>query len=129
MCMKGGKSPGHDGFSIEHLKFAGVHLPRVLATFFTLCVNHSYLPSEMLRAVVVPIVKNKTGDIPDQADYRPISSATVIAKVLDDLLDRQLDNWVTLHDAQFGFRPGLSTECAISCLYCTKKKSIINYVY
>ncbi|KAJ8704314.1 hypothetical protein PYW08_013038 [Mythimna loreyi] len=111
MSMKGGKSPGHDGFSIEHLKFAGVHLPRVLTTFFTLCVSHSYLLSEMLRTVVVPIVKNKTGDISDQANYRPISLASVIAKVLDGLLDRQLDNWVTLHDAQFGFRPGLSTVC------------------
>ncbi|XP_047040219.1 uncharacterized protein LOC124644750 [Helicoverpa zea] len=26
--MVGGKSPGHDGLSIEHLKHAGVHLPR-----------------------------------------------------------------------------------------------------
>ncbi|KAJ8719652.1 hypothetical protein PYW08_011827 [Mythimna loreyi] len=49
VSMKGGKSPGHDGFSIEHLKFTGVHLPRVLTTFFTLCVSHSYLLSEMLR--------------------------------------------------------------------------------
>lgn len=26
--MVRGKSPGHDGLSIEHLKYAGVHLPR-----------------------------------------------------------------------------------------------------
>lgn len=70
----------------------------------------------MLKTIVVPVVKNKTGDVSDKANYRPISLATVIAKVLDGLLDKELDKWITVHDAQFGFRPGLSTESAILCL-------------
>ncbi|CAG9131271.1 unnamed protein product [Plutella xylostella] len=37
-----GKSPGHDGLSIEHLQYAGPHISRVLAMFFTLCVRHLY---------------------------------------------------------------------------------------
>lgn len=112
--MSGGKSPGHDGLSIEHLRFAGVHLPRVLSMFFALCLNHSYLPYDLMKTIVVPIVKNKTGDISDRGNYRPISLATVIAKVLDGLLDSRLENHLNLHDAQFGFRPGLSTESAIA---------------
>lgn len=42
--MACGKSPGHDGLGVEHLRHAGVHLPRVLAMFFAICVNRSYLP-------------------------------------------------------------------------------------
>jgi hypothetical protein len=114
--MSGGKSPGHDGLSIEHLKYAGPHLPRVLAMFYSLCVGHSYLPADMMRTVVVPIVKNKTGDISDHNNYRPISLATVMAKVLDSLLNAQLDRYLRIHDNQFGFRQGLSTETAILCL-------------
>lgn len=34
--MERGKSPGHDGLSIEHLRYAGRHLPRVLALLFNL---------------------------------------------------------------------------------------------
>nr|XP_037868954.1 uncharacterized protein LOC119628917 [Bombyx mori] len=45
----------------------------------------SYLPEEMLKNVVVPIVKNRTGDICDKTNYRPISLATIIAKVLDNI--------------------------------------------
>ncbi|PZC82751.1 hypothetical protein B5X24_HaOG209849 [Helicoverpa armigera] len=67
----------------------------------------------MLRTIVVPILKNKTGDISDPANYRPISLATIIAKILDSLLDNRLDNWLSIHDAQFGFKPRLSTESAI----------------
>lgn len=114
--MSRGKSPGHDGLSIEHLKYAGPHLPRVLAMFFSCCVSHEYLPSQMTRTIVVPIVKNKTGDIANVDNYRPISLATVISKVLDSLLNRQLNNHVILHDNQFGFRAGLSTESAILSL-------------
>jgi exonuclease III len=114
--MQRGKSPGHDGLSIEHLKHAGKHLPRVLAMLYTLCLSHTHLPRQLTRTVVVPIVKNKTGDLSDPNNYRPISLATILAKVLDSLLNAQLCKHINLHDAQFGFRPELSTECAILCL-------------
>ncbi|XP_061729061.1 uncharacterized protein LOC133533986 [Cydia pomonella] len=114
--MQRGKSPGHDGLSIEHLKYAGQCLPHVLAMFFSLCISHAYLPEQLMKTVVVPLVKNRTGDIADFANYRPISLATVIAKVLDSLLDEHLSTHVRIHDAQFGFRAGLSTESAILCL-------------
>ncbi|XP_026325415.1 uncharacterized protein LOC113234330 [Hyposmocoma kahamanoa] len=48
--------------------------------FFTLCLRHSYLPEPLMRTVVVPITKNKTGDVSDTANYRPISLATIMAK-------------------------------------------------
>ncbi|KAG7294937.1 hypothetical protein JYU34_022671 [Plutella xylostella] len=126
--MTGGKSPGHDGLSVEHLKYAGVHLPRVLALLFTMCISHSYLPEDLTKTIVVPIVKNRTGDISDRGNYRPISLATIVAKVLDGLLDSCLQKHLNLHDAQFGFRSGLSTESAILSLkhavqYYTKRST------
>ncbi|XP_026746102.1 uncharacterized protein LOC113507447 [Trichoplusia ni] len=83
--MVKGKSPGHDGLSIEHLK---------------------------------------SGDASDISNYRPISLATIVAKVLDSLLDQHLNKHINLHDQQFGFRTGLSTESAIMCL----KETVQYYV-
>ncbi|KAL0870260.1 hypothetical protein ABMA27_005292 [Loxostege sticticalis] len=119
--MSKGKSPGHDGLSIEHLRHAGVHLPRVLALLFNMCLVHSYLPAELMKTIVVPIIKNKTGDISDRSNYRPISLATVIAKVLDRVLNSQLEDVLSLHDGQHGFKRGLSTESAILSLKHTVK--------
>lgn len=116
MSMKRGKSPGHDGLSVEHLRHAGVHLPRVLGMLYNLCIGHGFLPDAMTMTVVVPVIKNRTGDAADRTNYRPISLATITAKVLDGLLDTQLSKSVNIHDAQFGFRPELSTESAILCL-------------
>lgn len=79
---------------------------------FTFCIWHSYLPEAMIRTIVVPIPKNKTGDASELSNYRPISLATVIAKVLDGIIDIQLGQHLQIHDAQFGFRSGLS-EMAI----------------
>lgn len=114
--MTRGKSPGHDGLSVEHLQHAGPHAVRVLAMFYSLCVSHSYLPAELMKTIVVPVVKNKTGDIADKGNYRPISLATIAAKIFDGLLNAQLEKYSNLHDNQFGFRPKLSTESAILCL-------------
>lgn len=90
--------------------------------FYTLCLGHGYLPKEMTKTIVVPIVKNKTGDIADKNNYRPISLATVLAKVLDNLLNSHLCSHAQIHDAQFGFRPRLSTESAILAL-----KHVVSY--
>lgn len=114
--MTRGKSPGHDNLSIEHFQHAGPHLPRVLSMLYNFCIRHSYLPAELMRTIVVPIVKNKTGDVSDKENYRPISLATITAKVLDSVLERRMSGQLILHDAQFGFRAGLSTETAILAL-------------
>ena len=114
--MSSGKSPGHDGLSIEHFKYAGVHLPRVLSLLYAMCISHTYLPADLMKTIVVPIVKNCTGDISDKGNYRPISLATTIAKILDSILDSCLKEYLATHDAQFGFQPKLSTESAILSL-------------
>ncbi|XP_073959129.1 uncharacterized protein [Choristoneura fumiferana] len=119
--MSRGKSPGHDGLSIEHLQNAGPHISEVLAMFYTLCMRHTYLPSSFMRTIVVPVIKNKTGDLSDHNNYRPISLATIIAKVFDSMLNSQLNSYIQLHGNQFGFRRGLSTEAAILCLKHTVK--------
>lgn len=78
----------------------------------------------MIRIIGTSILKNKTGDISDRNNYnyRPISLATILAKVFDDVLDMDLSKHLQLHHNQFGFRPKLSTESAILCL-----KDTVNY--
>ena len=66
-----------------------------------------------MKTVVVPIVKNKTGDLGTANNYRPISLGTVLGKILEKLLQPELHKKIKINDAQFGFRPGLSTDSAI----------------
>ena len=41
-----------------------------------------YIPSKMLDTTLTPIVKNKTGDVTDKNNYRPIAVATSMSKVI-----------------------------------------------
>lgn len=120
--MKRGKSPGHDGLSVEHILYASEKVFAVLAGLFNLCLSRSYLPKELMKTVVTPIVKNKTGDLSDAGNYRPISVGTIIGKVFESLLQPELAKNLKLDDAQFGFRTGLSTDSAILSL-----KYAVNY--
>lgn len=56
-----------------------------------------------MKAVVVPLVKNATGDISDKSNYILLSLAT-IAKFLDRILDLRLSQCLQEQNAQFGFR-------------------------
>lgn len=47
------------------------------------------------------------------SNYRWISLATVMAKVLDNLLRFPLDKHLIISDTQFGFSSSLSTDTAI----------------
>lgn len=80
---------------------------------FNVCLVHSYLPTELLCYMLIPVVKNKTGDVIDRTNYRPIALITVISNVFDSVLRSLLDKHLRFQDAYFGFKPGLSTENAI----------------
>ncbi|KAG7305373.1 hypothetical protein JYU34_009439 [Plutella xylostella] len=120
-AMTRGKSPGHDGLSLEHILYAGDGVFRLLSILYNQCIRFCFMPSDMMKTVVVPIVKNKTGDLSSPNNYRPISLGTVIGKIFKRLLQPELVNNIKIDDAQFGFRAGLSTDSAIVALKHTVK--------
>ena len=68
------KSSGPD-ISPESLKFASNRLSVLLSLCFSLCLSHGYLPPAMIKTTIVPIVKNKCGNISESNNYRPIALA------------------------------------------------------
>lgn len=74
---------------------------------------YSYLPEWIMKNMVIQIIMNKTCDLSNKSNYKPISLATVFSKVLDCLLNTVLGN---LHDNQTDFKAGLFTDTAILCL-------------
>ena len=53
---------------------------------FTLCLAHGYLPPAMIETTIVPIVKNKSGNLSDSSNYRPIALATIISTMFESVL-------------------------------------------
>ena len=44
---------------------------------------HSFIPSQCLETVIVPIIKIPTGDKPISGNYRPIAIALEVSKLFE----------------------------------------------
>ena len=71
----------------------------------------------MTETTIVPIVKNKCGNITDSNNYRPIAVATIISKLFEAVLLLKCELYLTTTANQFGFKPGHSTDL---CIYAFK---------
>ena len=67
------KSPGRDNISAKFIRFAHPSICIYLSVFFNLCTVHSFIPSQCLKTVILPI-KSPTGDISNSGNYRSIAS-------------------------------------------------------
>jgi hypothetical protein len=92
-----------------------------LAPFFTALFNRSlaagHFPDVFREASITPILKKPSLDSADVRSYRPISNLSVVSKLLERIVARQLvlclQSSCLLPVFQFGFRSGHSTETAV----------------
>ena len=58
----------------------------------------------MIETTIVPIVKNKSGNLSDSSNYRPIALATIISKMFASVLLLKCAEYLSTSDNQFGFK-------------------------
>ena len=116
--LKSGKSPGPDNLKAEHFKYAHHCCHVYLCLLFNSMLVHAYLPQDFMSTIIVPLVKDKKGDLCDVNNYRPIAITTVISKLFEIiLLERCKDKFYT-SDNQFGFKKSHGTE---QCIFIMKQ--------
>jgi len=87
----------------------------LIARLFNLSIVSGAFPICLKTARVVPI--HKSGDKTLPSNYRPISTLSVLSKLFEKLMARQLIHFLKSHDilstCQFGFKENSSTSDAI----------------
>ena len=85
------------------------------------CFNHSFLPTELLKGIITPSLKDNNKDNSSLSNYRPVMQSSNILKILEmyflDILAEKID----LNGRQFGFRKNMSTNHA-----CFTLKNLVN---
>ena len=74
-----------------------------------------------MKSIIIPLIKDKAGDITDTNNYRPIALSTISSKIYERIILNRFDDLLTATDNQFGLKKGYSTEM---CIYSFKE--IIN---
>ena len=54
---------------------------------------HGFLPSSLLTVVLVPIVKNKAGNINSIDNYRPVALSNIFSKILETIILGRIDHF------------------------------------
>jgi hypothetical protein len=108
--LKLGKSPGLDGLYAEHFKFACDKLSVLLSIVMNAMLIHGHLPSTFMETVILPVIKNKRGDITNKDNYRPIAITNIFSKVFETVLLHRYSSLLVTSDNQFGFRNNHSTD-------------------
>ena len=77
---------------------------------------HGFLPDTMMTTIIAPIVKNKSSDLSDNNNYRPIALTTVASKLFESLILSRATPFLITCDNQFRFKKHHSTEMLIFLL-------------
>ena len=106
----------------EHVKYATDRICILLCLLFNAMIVHGYICQELMDTILIPIVKDKKGNISSKDNYRPIALTSVISKILESIFLIQYEECLSTTCNQFGFKKGLSTDlCAFSF------KQVIDY--
>ena len=105
----------------------------LLSLVFTSMSSHCFIPENFMKSVIIPLVKDKTGDITDKNNYRPIALSTMMSKIIEKIFMDRYESLFRTTDNQFGFKKNYSTlllgtkECINILCFCVM--TIYNIVY
>ena len=114
--MKKFKAPGIDGIETEHLIYAHPLLVVQLCVMFNVMLQHSVVPKAFHAGIIIPVVKDKRGDLTDITNYRAITLSPCISKLFEMCVLELYGELLLTSSLQFGFKKKLSTSHALYTL-------------
>ena len=114
--LKLGKAAGPDKLYSEHFKYAGPTLATLLSLLITVIFVHGYMPYDMMCTTIIPLLKDKVGDITNKNNYRPIALATVVSKIIERIILQRYEHCLITSANQFSFKKRHSTDMAVFSL-------------
>ena len=121
--INSGSSPGHDGITPTHIIASHPVLHALIAFFFNSCLKHCYLPEDLIKVILVPIVKDKNETLTSKKNYRPIALSTIYSKILEIIMLNRITCFIESSENQFAYKQGHGTEMATYAL----KNTVLAY--
>ena len=113
-----GRATGPDEIPTRVLKECAAELASPFSRLFQLLFSRGSFPDQWKTARVIPIHKRDSKS--DPSKYRPISLLSVISKVMESSVHKQLQRYLLRHNLisnkQYGFRPNHSTADLLTVL-------------
>jgi hypothetical protein len=112
-CLKTGKAAGHDNISAEHILWAHPSVVLHLCKLFNLILQHGYVPANFGSGIIIPLVKDRLGDVSKIDNYRAITVGSFFSKIFELCVSSKFGNFLNSNDLQFGFKKGIGCANAV----------------
>ena len=91
--LKSGKSCGNDGPSAKHFKHANICI-NILVVFNTSVITDGHPPDDFIK-IIIPLIKNKSGETSDVNNYRPTALVTFASNIFEIVLLELMESiWI-----------------------------------
>ena len=111
------KSSEVDPLPVDILKQVIGELAPYFRELFNRSLTAGHFPETFKSAYITPLLKKPGLDATDVRSYRPISNLSIVSKLLERLVSRQLTDYLRIADLlptfQSAYRPHHSTETAV----------------
>ena len=91
--LNNGKTPGHDGITSEHVKYAGDNFIQLWCRIVNACVQLEYIPINFRRGIQVPLYKGKNTCPLNTDNYRGITLLSTFNKLFEALIWERVQPW------------------------------------
>jgi len=108
--MKPNKYDGINELSSDYVLHAGRDLAVHISFVFSAMIIHGSVPDIFLTSTILPIPKNKNGNVTDSANYRGIALSSVFVKIFDHVILEKYRDRLCTSELQFGFKRKSSTH-------------------
>jgi len=98
---------------LEHFIHAHPLVIIHLNKLFNLLIRHGYVPNLLGEGVIVPLLKDKNGDISSSENYRAITINSVLVKIFETCMLHKFKEFFYSHDLQFGFKRKFGCSAAL----------------
>ena len=107
--LKPGKSDPVYNFSSDCFKNADDSLFKHLSYILKSCVVHSHVSQVLLLSTLVPLIKDKLGNINSSKNYRSVAISSILLKLFDWVVILLEGDAIKLHELQFAYQEQCST--------------------
>ena len=96
-------------FNSNCIKHAPVSLHHHLANMIKCYLIHGHVSNFLLLATIIPLIKDKLGDVESSDNYRSIALSSVILKIFDWIVLTLFGKTLGLDELQFSYQKNCST--------------------
>ena len=127
---------GPDGIPTSLLINCAEETATVLKMIYSHSLSSSLIPISLKDAAIIPVFNS--GDTSLPSNYRPISLTSVLSKVIEKIIRKQVLNFLShrgyLNNTQHGFRSGRSCLSALldvydNIMHMINNKSTVDMIY